>query len=86
MDVHYSLILAGNQLPVAFLRYNPDAFQVDGTTRRIRKKDREAKLVDVLRHLKFDTEFEIKYMYFNVNRDGTLTLYDDPAYSQWTKV
>lgn len=43
-----SLALEGNALPIEFVRYNPDAFRVDGALQRIPKKDRERILVDYL--------------------------------------
>ena len=34
MDVHQSLVMEGNTLPIAFLRYNPNSHKVDGEFRK----------------------------------------------------
>ena len=37
--------IGGNALPVAFVRFNPHAFRVDGVVRHIKQRDRRARLV-----------------------------------------
>ena len=46
--MHHAMEQGGNTLPLSILRYNPNAFQVNGITRRIPKKDREAKLLETI--------------------------------------
>ena len=41
-------VALGSQQKVVVLRYNPDAYHVNGVTRRISKKDRHAKLVSTI--------------------------------------
>ena len=64
-DVHRTLALEGNTLPLAFVRYNPDAHRLNGTLVRVLKKDREAKLVEVLNSWKFDRPFGVYYIYYD---------------------
>ena len=47
--MHHAMTLGGNTLPLSIIRYNPNAFKVDGVTRRISKKDRETKLLETIR-------------------------------------
>ena len=52
-------IAMGSADKVVFLRYNPDVFRVGGHTQRTSRKQREDKLVQVLRDL--DQELETHY-------------------------
>jgi hypothetical protein len=47
-------IALGSQQKVVVLRYNPDAYHVNGATRRISKKDRLAKLLETIEAFKND--------------------------------
>ena len=42
-------IALGSQHKAVVLRYNPDAFKVGGVTRRTSKKDRQQKLIEILK-------------------------------------
>ncbi len=84
-DVFRSLVLEGNTLPVAFLRYNPNGFSTDEKVQAVRKTVREAKLVETLREWKFTRDFEIGYMYFDKTED-TLEIYNDPDYDGTVKL
>ena len=41
-------------MPIAWVRYNPHAFKVDGVTRRTTAEERQAGLVKFLKELSFD--------------------------------
>ena len=63
--------LGGRTDPLCVVRYNPDAFKVDGTTVRTSKKERHAALAETL--TTFHTHpisallpVQIHYMYYNV--------------------
>lgn len=47
-EVVETLAVGGNELPVAFIRFNPDAFRRDGALQSIPKKARHAALVRIL--------------------------------------
>ena len=84
MDVHRSLVLEGNTLPVAFIRYNPNAFKVDGKTKRTSKYVREKALVDAMRNWEFKRDFEILYMYYDEDSSAPSIL-SDPEYDESVK-
>jgi len=79
VDVHRTLALEGNTLPLAFVRYNPDAHRSDGTPVRVLKKDREAKLVETLNSWTFDRPFGVYYMYYD-KIDDEPAVFDDIEY------
>ena len=49
--VHETLTLAGSDIPIFWLRYNPNAFRVDGVLQKVKKVDRERWLIDFLNKL-----------------------------------
>jgi len=80
-----SLALEGNTLPVVLLRYNPDAFSVDGKAVKKLKAVREAELVSLLNDpasdvFSCDQPLVIQYMYYDVS-GGAPTVTSDPDYS-----
>jgi hypothetical protein len=67
-----SMTLAGNTSPVVFIRYNPDAFVVDGSPVRVQRGAREAALVEVLRSYTAtapQAQLVVQYMFYDV-RNG----------------
>ena len=81
--VREALTIEGNTLPLVFLRYNPDAFKVGGVTRPTKKKDREARLVALLRDLEVRDAtglppMTLQYLYYDVTADcARNTLWDE---------
>lgn len=79
-----SLGLEGNTLPIVFLRYNPDAFTVDGHTSKVSRKAREARLVATLT-CKEDSKsraavpLTIRYMFYDTV-EGQACVVSDPDY------
>lgn len=49
--VHETLTLAGSDIPIFWIRYNPNAFRVDGVSQKCKKVDRERWLIDFLSKL-----------------------------------
>jgi len=80
-DVHLSLTLEENTLPVLFLRYNPNSFRVDRKVCRPSKYVREKRLVEFLKTVRFDQPFAVTYMFYD-SEDGLPCVLDDPAYDQ----
>ena len=65
-DIVTAIRCSGNSLPILFIRYNPDAFKVNGITERVPKIKRESKLIKFIKEYKpSKSELEIKYMYYN---------------------
>jgi hypothetical protein len=81
-----SLALEGNDLPLVFLRYNPNAFTVDGKRRSVKITDRERALVALLNdgsHPLFvqarQRALTIQYMYYDIEDERPSVVYD-PCY------
>ena len=87
-NIMESLSLAGNQLPVVFLRYNPDAFKVAGTTRKTRKHVRERKLVSLLQNPtsgllgECEAKLSIKYLNYDQDERGKPIILDAADYNE----
>lgn len=74
--------LEGNTLPVAFIRYNPDAYHVDGKLTRILKKDRESRLIEILKSWTFDRP--IYFMYYDTT-DREPSVFQDSEFDDTLK-
>jgi hypothetical protein len=86
--LYESLLLGGNTLPVGIIRYNPDAYTVNGVKISRQQKEREAKLLSTIRAWSFDNPLILQYMYYDAVSDvsGTrLLTWDDPSYCQMLK-
>ena len=57
----------GNELPILFVRYNPNTYRLNGELQKILKRDREQQLIEYLKNYKSigDNKVEIKYMYYD---------------------
>ena len=79
-----ALVLGGCDLPLAFVRFNPDPFTVNGETRRTFAETREARLVEVIRELMTRRDLpplSVKYLFYSTNDDGTrLDLWDNEGF------
>jgi hypothetical protein len=88
-----SLTVGGNSLPILFLRYNPDAYTVDGLGRRCKTlAERELELVSILKSdsaamaskgkfgLDSDQTLAIRYMYYDQDNRGRPDLLCDPDF------
>ena len=66
LDILASVTL-GSADKLCIVRYNPDAYQVGGVTQRTPKKQREAKLLQVLEDLEQEPElgFSRLFLYYN---------------------
>ena len=78
----------GNEMPLVFIRYNPDAFRIDGELQKIKKKDRLKRYVELVKELENSYEemmpLTIYYLYYNVNGDN-LEIFYDPDYPEELK-
>jgi len=82
-----SLMMEGNTMPLLFIRYNPDAFTVDGEKQHVKKTDRESKLIALLDNGDHElfvrakkALITIQYMYYDVEADRPAVCYD-PTYN-----
>ena len=67
-SVHETTVLHSDPQPVVFIRYNPDAYRVDGTLQKIPKKDRMARLLQFLRSIEVqpgEVYMQIYYLYYD---------------------
>ena len=73
--------LKGNHRHVLVVRFNPDAFHVDGKLRRVKKTDRYTRIIGIIEeamerlNLPEDT-WSIQHMYYDV-QDGRECIMDD---------
>ncbi len=84
-----SLTVEGNALPILFVRYNPHEFTIDGNTKRIPRRLREASIlkqvnaaVNASRELGF--KFSILYMYYDTVTVDSVCIpqvLEDPEYN-----
>jgi hypothetical protein len=57
-QVNEALALEGNTLPIIWIRWNPDAFRVNGDLQKVKKKERGHLLVRFLKALESTTSLE----------------------------
>lgn len=85
MEVKTALIQEGNDMPLIFIRYNPDSFRIDGELQKIKKKDRLNRYIELVKELEKKEEdmipLTIYYLYYDVNGDN-LEIFYDPEYPE----
>jgi hypothetical protein len=84
-----TLAIEGNTLPIVFIRYNPNAYRVDGELQKVLKKDREEKLIELLsdeRSIIYNTDqlLSVLYMYYDMI-DGEPEVFTDEEYNNCIK-
>jgi hypothetical protein len=74
-------ILDGNTLPVRIIRYNPHAFRVDGRLAKVKKVDREARLLEAVKDAaeRDGDGLQVQYMYYDME-DGVPVVYKDESF------
>ena len=67
-----SLTISGNELPILWIRYNPDAYRVNGELKKIGKSIREKKLIQHIKSLDLTGKsLQIEYAYYDeVHKNG----------------
>jgi hypothetical protein len=75
LDVPASLVVEGNTLPIVWIRFNCDAFQVNGERRRVLMRDRYATLKDLLVDLKTSEArlppMSVHYLFYDATTTST---------------
>ena len=84
MDVHRTLTLEGNTLPIVWFRYNPHEYKINGKVQRTLQKDRERKVLETISNWQFTRPVEIVYMYYD-EADGKPAIFADPDYDETVK-
>jgi hypothetical protein len=78
-NVMASLVFEGHaDKSVKWLRYNPDAWRIDGELQRMPKDDREQAVITELEK-KLDSSLSIHYLYYNT-LDGNLEVLDNEEF------
>jgi hypothetical protein len=82
------LIQEGNNMPLVFIRYNPDAYRVDNKEKKIKKKDRIKRLVKLIQTISREPRncppLSIYYLFYDmINNEPTI--FQDSEYVQEVK-
>jgi len=85
VNIHSSLAAGGNRMPILFIRYNPHAFKVNGSTKPVSTIKRQRALVDLIKGCVLEEEgkMEILYMYYDaLSSEGETkaAIWSDPSY------
>jgi hypothetical protein len=73
MDIYSSLIGQGK---IVFIRYNPDAFKVDGKKYKIKTLEKHSKLLQIMNEYEPDLDLEIVYLFYDMNADKANIIFD----------
>jgi hypothetical protein len=82
IEVKSAFIQEGNYMPLVFLRFNPDAFRIDGQIQKIKKKDRLKRYVELVKELENSEDlmpFTVYYLYYDIT-DNKLNITCDTEY------
>lgn len=79
--IYEVFMLEGNTLPIRVIRYNPNEFEKDGIVQRVKRVDREIKLIHQINSISTikNEGLVIQYMYYDV-QDGRNKIWNDPDY------
>ena len=81
VDVKSVFVQDGNDLPLVWIRYNPDKFSKGETKGKINKKDRVKEIVKLMGKISGELPpLSIYYCYYDTNKDGSLCIFDDPDF------
>ena len=82
-----SLTLETDKVPnIMWLRYNPNAYRIDGELQSISKKDREAWLTEYLIKLVLDTPLSIGYAFYDMVEDDLEVLYNEEYHDEFKSI
>jgi hypothetical protein len=85
-EFHRSVMAARMDLPIVFVRYNPDAYKVDGKTRKTTLTVREATLISLIRNISVDKDqgLGVYYLFYDSDREQP-SIFEDPEYDDYFK-
>jgi uncharacterized Zn-finger protein len=79
-DVKSVFLQDGNDIPIFFIRYNPDSFMIDGNIQNIKKEERMKKYIDLIRNLENSNEelipLTIYYLFYDIICDKLKVFFD----------
>jgi len=75
-----SLRVDGNMLPIRFVRYNPDAFTVNGTKMKLQREERHRMLLQTLTATVFERPFGVKYLFYDSDENERPCVLKDSDY------
>lgn len=86
-EVQSSLMLGGNTLPIVWIRYNPNAFKVDGVGQPVPREERLNKLLDKINEISAMTDLppmSVHYLFYDMV-GGKPAIFNDPEYAETFK-
>lgn len=86
-EVQETLAMGGNSMPIVWIRYNPDAFSVDGIRQKVPMKVRHAALVAKLSEFSVADNLppmSVHYMFYDTV-NGQPEIFNDPSYADTFK-
>ncbi|CAM9770418.1 unnamed protein product, partial [Heterosigma akashiwo] len=64
-QIHESIMLEGNTLPIVFIRFNPDSYKVNNITVKETKQMKQAKLIETITNIEFGPDGTLSVIYIN---------------------
>ena len=80
LDVVAALVCEDNTRPTLWLRFNPNAYKVDGVRAYTSRKERYRRLLAILTAPSATASLVVQYMYYDVCKGRPVVTYD-PDYS-----
>ena len=85
VEVKSVFVQDDNNLPLVWIRYNPDKFNKGENKVKINKKDRVKEIIKLMGKLSDESNLpplSIYYCYYDTNEDGDLCVLDDPDFPE----
>jgi len=81
-----SLSLEGNSLPILFIRFNPNKFEIGEKVQKVSKRDRYRALCEYIKQLNMETcaPLSVKYMFYDQNLDQVPIVTLDSEFAKQT--
>ena len=79
-----SIALADRSRPTTWIRYNPDTYRVNKIIQKVSDKKRHERLLELIKTVP-KCDFEVRYLYYNVDKNNVLELFSDAEYSDQFK-
>ncbi|CAN0054243.1 unnamed protein product, partial [Heterosigma akashiwo] len=63
--IYESITIGGNTLPVLFIRYNPDSFKHNGKNMKLKRDEKQSKLINTIQNVEFSQPLSIIYINYD---------------------
>ena len=80
-----SLITDGNTIQIQFVRYNPHSYKINNKTIRTSTKERHSELLKTIYTTLFNTQFNVKYLFYDKDNNNKPSIFNDPEYNETFK-